>query len=118
MENTYHTFQAGEHDYLVLALEWGPRDTVVDWANRIVGRSSAAPGDPDHPRLHVLRRHPLRLGQIPNPKQQWNPHTYGTASLPGGTNDGEQLWQKLVSKHPELHHDDQRPRAATTGWAG
>ena len=34
IENTFHTFHAGDHDYLVLALEWGPRDAVVEWANR------------------------------------------------------------------------------------
>jgi hypothetical protein len=29
-------------------------------------------------------------------KQQWNPHAYETAKLPGGVNDGEELWNKLV----------------------
>lgn len=29
MENTYHLFNAGDRDWLVLALEWGPRNRVT-----------------------------------------------------------------------------------------
>ena len=38
--------------------------------------------------------------QAYGPDQKWSPHSYGLASEPGGVNDGEALWQKLVSKHP------------------
>ena len=31
--------------------------------------------------------------------QTWNPHSYGMASLSGGVNDGEELWQKLVKNY-------------------
>jgi 3',5'-cyclic AMP phosphodiesterase CpdA len=101
LENTFHTFQAGKHDYLILALEWGPRDKVVDWANQVVT---------DHPRHRaILITHAYMYFDDNrydwakhNTRQQWNPHSYGTAPLPGGTNDGEQLWQKLVSKHPNF----------------
>lgn len=34
--------------------------------------------------------------------QTWNPHAYGTAKDPDGTNDGEELWQKVVRKHPNF----------------
>jgi hypothetical protein len=34
--------------------------------------------------------------------QLWNPHTYGTANDPDGTNDGEELWTKLVKIHPNF----------------
>jgi hypothetical protein len=30
-------------------------------------------------------------------EQNWNPHAYST---PGGVNDGEELWQKVVRRHP------------------
>ena len=35
-ENNYHTFHAGGTDWLVLSLEFGPRDPVLDWANEVV----------------------------------------------------------------------------------
>ncbi len=101
IENTFHTFQAGGRDYLVLALEWGPRDAVVEWANRVVA---------SHPRHRaILITHAYMYFDDSRydwakhkAGQQWNPHSYGTAPLAGGTNDGEQLWQKLVSKHPNF----------------
>ncbi|KKL52512.1 hypothetical protein LCGC14_2284750, partial [marine sediment metagenome] len=34
--------------------------------------------------------------------QLWNPHSYGTSSLAGGTNDGQELWDKLVKKYPNF----------------
>ena len=34
LENTYHLFSAGGRDYIVIALEWGPRDPVIAWANK------------------------------------------------------------------------------------
>jgi hypothetical protein len=101
LENTFHTFQAGDHHYLVVALEWGPRDHVVEWADKVVA---------DHPKHRaILITHAYmyydetrydwqRFGEV----QTWNPHTYPTAKLDSGTNDGEQLWKKLVSKHPNF----------------
>jgi hypothetical protein len=35
-------------------------------------------------------------------KQSWNPHAYGNSGLAGGVNDGEELWNKLVRKHPHF----------------
>jgi hypothetical protein len=98
-DNSYHTFSDGKQDWLVLALEWAPRDQVVDWANKIVA------SHPNH--LAILVTHAYmyyddtrynwaKLGN----NQTWNPHSYGVAKLPGETvNDGQQLWDKLVSRH-------------------
>ncbi len=36
MDNTYHFFTAGGADWLVLALEYNPRDEVLEWARGIV----------------------------------------------------------------------------------
>ena len=100
-DNSYHLFSAGGTDWIVLALEWGPRDEVVAWADKI------------------LREHPDRRGILithaylyfddtrydwaqKKASQKWNPHSYPTAGLPGGVNDGEELWQKLVKKHPNM----------------
>jgi hypothetical protein len=99
LENSYHTFEAGDHKYLILALEWGPRDQVVAWADKIAAEH------PEHRKILVTHAYMYydetrydwkRKGA----KQSWNPHSYGTAKLPGGVNDGEQLWNKLVRKHP------------------
>jgi 3',5'-cyclic AMP phosphodiesterase CpdA len=95
LENTYHLFEAGGREYLVLALEWGPRDETVAWANRICD---------EHPDARViLLTHAYMYNdetrydwQTHGDKQQWNPHAYGAAKLAGGVNDGQELWDKLI----------------------
>jgi 3',5'-cyclic AMP phosphodiesterase CpdA len=95
LDNTYHLFTAGGHDWIAVALEWGPRDEVIAWADE------------------VMQQHPERLGifithaylnnndrrydhtDLEHP-QDFNPHEYRT---PGGVNDGEELWNKLVRRH-------------------
>lgn len=95
LENTYHLFSAGGRDFIVMSLEWGPRDQIVAWADGIVAAN---------PRRYAILvthaylnhndfRYDIADGAHP---QDFNPHQYGTA---GGVNDGEQLWQKLVRKH-------------------
>lgn len=95
MDNTYHLFEAGGVKWIILCLEWGPRDSTVEWANRIMTEHADRKG--------ILVTHAfmnnndLRYDHTDsvNP-QAYNPHKYQT---PGGKNDGEQLWQKLVKKH-------------------
>jgi hypothetical protein len=101
LDNSYHTFEAGGNKFLVLALEFGPRDETVAWADRIVAR---------YPQHRVLltthaymyyddtRYDWTKFGK----DQKWNPHAYGTAKLAGGTNDAQQLWDKLIAKHPNF----------------
>jgi hypothetical protein len=99
-DNSYHTFSAGGSDWLVLALEWGPRDEVVAWANEVVE------SHPGHNAMLVTHAYMYYDETIydwaaKGASQSWNPHAYpfknnGTA---GSINDGQQLWDKLVSKH-------------------
>jgi predicted phosphodiesterase len=101
LESNYHTFRGGDQDYLILGLEWGPRDQVVEWANKIAEKH------PNHCKILITHAYMYfdetrydykKYGK----KQTWNPHVYKTAKLDGGTNDGEDLWNKLVSKHPNF----------------
>jgi hypothetical protein len=98
VENSYHTFEAGGRKFLILALEWGPRDETVAWADRIAREHA------DHQMILVTHAYmyydETRYDwAAKGAKQTWNPHSYGNAKLPGGANDGEELWNKLVRKH-------------------
>ena len=97
LDNSYHLFSAGGRDYLVLALEWGPRDAVVQWAGRVLEKY------PDRTAMIVTHAYmyndDTRYDHTARPEQQWNPHNYPTAKLPGGVNDGEDLWAKLICPH-------------------
>ena len=101
LDNSYHLFSADGRDFIVLALEFAPRDAVVDWANRVLG---------EHPdRWGILITHAYLYSDgtrydwdAKGKKQMWSPHAYKVAKKPGQGNDGEELWRKLVSKHPKM----------------
>ncbi|MCW1921759.1 metallophosphoesterase [Luteolibacter arcticus] len=95
MDNSYHFFQAGGYDWIVMCLEWGPRESTIEWADSILAQH------PDKKAILVthafMNNNDLRYDHTdPVNPQAYNPHAYNT---PGGVNDGEQLWQKLVKKH-------------------
>ncbi len=99
LENSFHTFSAEGRDFLVLALEFGPRRDVVRWANEVVARHKD--------RAAILITHAYmyyddtiydwkKYGK----KQRWNPHNYGIARANGDdVTDGQELWDALVSRH-------------------
>jgi len=93
--NSYHLFSAGGTDWIILALEWAPRDATVQWANQILAKY------PDRKAILVthayLYNDSTRYDWAAKGKsQEWNPHAYH-AKLP--LNDGEELWQKLVRQN-------------------
>ena len=101
MDNTYHLFSAGGADWLILALEFGPRNGTVSWANSVI---NLYPN-----RRVILITHAYLYNDdtrynwaAKNTAQSWNPHNYPVASDPAGVNDGEELWQKLVKIHPNF----------------
>lgn len=94
-QNTYHLLSAGDAEWVVVALEWGPRDDAVAWANEVMASHADRRGilithafvnNNDRRYDFADKSHP----------QDFNPHLYKT---PGPMNDGEQLWQKLVRRH-------------------
>jgi predicted phosphodiesterase len=96
-ENSYHTFTAGGKKFLVVALEFGPRNDVVRWANEVVGKHK------DHAAILITHafiyydetRYDWKKYGM---KQTWNPHNYRIAKATNDDiNDGEELWNKLVS---------------------
>jgi hypothetical protein len=99
IEDAYYFFPAGGRTWLVVSLEFGPRDEVLTWADGIIAANA------DKPTI-ILTHAYMYLGQQrydhllhPDPVQYWNPHGYG---LPGTTNDGQEIWDKLVSKHDNI----------------
>jgi len=98
LDNSYHLFSAGGTDWLILALEFGPRDPVLDWANQVVA-------DFPNRRVIVLTHAYMYsddtlLSTLPTHKG--SPHIYGVANEPGGVNDGVEMWDKFVCLHPNI----------------
>ncbi len=83
-DNSWYHFEPAGLKFLVVALEYNPRDEVLDWANRIVAEH------PDH-RVIVLTHSYLKA----NKKR-------ATKELKLKGNSGEQMWQKFVRKHRNI----------------
>ncbi|MEN0021392.1 MAG: GC-type dockerin domain-anchored protein [Planctomycetota bacterium] len=99
IENSYSLFESAGRKWIVVALEWGPRDQAVTWANDILSQY------PD--RLAIVITHTYTYNDdtlLDNTVRNYggSPYNYGTADLPGGTNDGGDLWRKLVSQHANV----------------
>lgn len=95
LDNTYHLFEGGGRKWIIIALEWGPRNETIEWANQVMDEHSDRTG--------ILITHAYMNNNdrrydhtdTGNP-QHYNPHEYRT---PGGVNDGQELWDKLVRRH-------------------
>jgi hypothetical protein len=94
MENNYMLVDIGPKKWLVLGLEFGPRDEAVTWADGILKAY------PDLPAILVTHAYLYDDGTrydwaTKGTAQDFNPHWYGyTADQ--GISDGEELWRKLV----------------------
>jgi hypothetical protein len=100
MDNTWHTFKAGGLNWLILSLEFGPRDKVLKWAGEVIAK---------HPRHKVIiNTHAYMYSDnnrmSPSREHKWVPQGYGVGKATGedATNDGEMMWEKLVSQYPNV----------------
>ncbi|MES2651892.1 MAG: metallophosphoesterase [Bacteroidota bacterium] len=97
-ENIYFLINAGKIKWLIISLEFGPRNSVLDWANGIAKKY----GD----RLAILNTHSYMYSD--NTRQgvgdNWRPQNYGVGKDSGenAVNDGEQIWEKLVKVNPAI----------------
>ncbi|HXI56096.1 MAG TPA: hypothetical protein VNO55_08555, partial [Polyangia bacterium] len=96
MENSFSVFGAGGGKWLVVALEFGPRDEVLAWADTVLKIFR------DTPAIIIthayLYRDGTRYDAVGSPGQQFNPHAYVMMGQPGSTvNDGEEMWRKLIA---------------------
>jgi 3',5'-cyclic AMP phosphodiesterase CpdA len=99
-ENSFHKFTANGRSWLILALEFAPRHDVLRWANQV------AQQHPDHSIIMITHAY-LRPDNTRYNRQVTVKSTGKSAGLDGsglskspeGFNDGEDMWQKLVSQH-------------------
>ena len=100
MDNTWHTFSAGGLDWLVLSLEFGPRNKVLDWAAEVVET---------HPNHHVIiNTHAYMYSDETRMSAErehyWLPQNYGVGkdTAENAVNNGEEMWDRLVSQYPNI----------------
>lgn len=91
MLNTYHTFEVGKVKYLVLCLDYGPTDDVLEWANGVVEQN------PDRNVIITTHVYLYRDGTTLDAGDLYPPSDKNPNS-----NNGDHLWEKLVSKHENI----------------
>jgi hypothetical protein len=86
--------------FLVFAIEFGPRDQILEWVDRVLTENA------DLPAIIVthayLYNDGTRYDHVARPDQLWSPYHYTLEGLPGGVNDGEEMWQAVVSRHDNV----------------
>lgn len=91
MANTYRFFKCGKVEYLVFALEFGPRTTVLNWANRIID---------EHPNSRVIVTSHSFVG--PNGSFVGNGDKFAPGITYDSCNNGQQTWERLLKRHDNV----------------
>jgi len=93
MDNCYHLFSVGGVDWLVLSLEFGPRNVVLAWANQIVTNY------PNRRVILLTHTHVYYDNTLhgSSTNQLWLPTTWY-----GRENNGTDVWEKLIRHHANM----------------
>ena len=98
-DNAYAVVTIAGREWLVLGLEFGPRDRVVTWASEVLRSHADLPA--------ILFTHAylysdgMRYDRHVDPRQRYHPDDYGQTPEQG-VNDGQDLWTKLVERHENV----------------
>lgn len=90
INNSWRTFKAGKVNYLLITFDYGPSDDVLKWAAEIIENH------PNHQVIITTHAYMFRDGTTLDDKDVWPP------SSTGGSNDGDDIWEKLVSKYENI----------------
>ncbi len=102
VRSTYLTFSVGEIDYLIINLDFGATDDILEWAGSVLD------AHPDHRAIITTHGYLNSDGTTLDNTDYADPTEYDK-----GFNSGEEIWEKLVSKHENIdmivcghmHHD-------------
>ena len=98
LENTYHRFEAADMGWLIVALEYLPRDRVLQWANDVIA------SHPDRRVLMLTHSHVCNDATLhgSRPDHGSKPASIGIVSDPEGANDGQDTWRKTLRRHGNM----------------
>ena len=88
----YCLFEAAGMDFMVISIEYGPTDDILDWANDIIGQHA------DRRVIVLTHAYMFSDNTRLSRTDRSNPHleTFGP------TNDGDDMWEKFVRKHRNI----------------
>lgn len=93
IENTYHTFKIGNVDYMILCLDFGAKDDVLEWANEVVAA---------HPAHRVIVTTHAYLEPDGTLLETGEDYCPSESFYDPTNNDGDDIWNKFVRKHANI----------------
>lgn len=91
-ENFFATTRMGTRDYLLIALEFSPRNTTLEWASNIIQ------SHPEHEVIVFTHSYMYNDDTRVSKCDQYAKATYRLNE----DNDGEEVWHKFVKKHAKI----------------
>jgi calcineurin-like phosphoesterase family protein len=94
MDNTYHYYNGGGVDFMILSIEFGPHDDVIDWVNAVLSEPAHAD------KKIIILTHGWLNGRTPVA-------IAGNEDAPQSEkyfreNDPVDLWERAIKKHPNV----------------
>jgi hypothetical protein len=93
IENSFQIIDAPGGAWLIVALEFGPRDAALAWADGILKQHRSMPAIVV---THAYLRSDDTRYDVSVPALDWNPHRYLKTETAGAVNDGQEIWRKLI----------------------
>ena len=90
INNSWRTARMGDYDYLIMTLDYGAEDAVLEWASGVIE------AHPDHNVIVATHSYLFEDGTTLDAGDDCPP------SLSGGYNDGDDMWEKLMRKHANI----------------
>lgn len=94
LDNAYYCFDVGNVPYMVVCLEFLPRDGVIEWANQVV---AANPN-----RNVIVLTHGYIDGASGNIDSEPQSDYGFIINNPDPYNGGQKIWQKFISQHENI----------------
>ena len=94
LENSWRTFDICGHKSLLITLDYGASDDILNWAGNIIS------SNPDRKVIITTHCYMYRDGTTLDSKDVAAPNPTGDIS--GAVNNGDQMWDKLVSKYENI----------------
>lgn len=91
IDNVYHTFKIGNVDYLLLSLDHGTKDNVIEWANEVVA------AHPAHRVIVTTHQYIRSDGSLIVTGESGSASAYNPEN-----NNADVLWEDFLSKHPNI----------------
>ncbi len=97
-DNAFYILKTGKINWLILTLEFGPRNSILKWADSVVKKY------PAHTVIVNTHSYMYSDSTRQGPGDNWRPQAYGVGKNKGDSavNDGEDIWTKLVKINPNI----------------